>query len=117
MVVLADAQHFPQHKPPHESQDGGAQVDGEEGQALGGGPAHTAEKSPGGAIDRQGQGVDIRVGDDAFALGPPPVAVVGDGKKDQQIPEGRQDDEVLVQHNGLSSVKLTRTKTFSPEKV
>ena len=67
---------------------GGAEIDRKKADPLGGGPAHTAEKCQSHYINRQGQGIDDGIGNNTPALGPPPVAIIGDGEQEQEITKG-----------------------------
>ncbi len=102
VVLLADPQQSAQEEPPEKGAQGGAEIDRQEADPLGGGPAHPAEKSQSGDVNRQGQGIDHRIGNDASAPGPPPVAVIGNGEQDEEITDGRGGYGKLAEHGVIA---------------
>ena len=89
VLLLADADHLAQQKPPGEGDQGRAEVGGEKIEADGGGPPDVAVEGPGGEVDCQGEGIDPGVGDDAPPGGPFPVGIEGDREQQPEIEDGQ----------------------------
>jgi len=74
---LADAQDFAQQKQPQRHDQGRSDIGGQKPQPRAGRPPDTAVKSPGRAIHRQRQRINVRIADDALADLSMAVADVG----------------------------------------
>ncbi len=61
VVLLADTDHLAQDKTPGKSRQGGAEIDRDKFKAAVGDFTDAAVKSPGRAVDGQGQRINIRV--------------------------------------------------------
>ena len=97
MIVPRQAQDGHQQNGAEEEGQGGAQVDGQEVVAVGGGIADAAVETPGGGVHPQGQYIGQRVADDGFGQ-PAAFGGVGHQEEDQQIAHTRrkQDREADV---------------------
>jgi hypothetical protein len=95
---LGDAHDAPQHEPEQHRHQGGTQINRQKIHAAGGRQADAAVESPGRAVNRQGQGVDVGVGDDRTAGVGALVAVVGDPEQNAHIGQRAGDDDSVAQH-------------------
>ena len=95
---LADAHHFQQHIPPQCGHQCRTEIDRQEADAAGRGAPDAAVNSPGRAVHRQRQRIDIGVGDDAAAGVSAFVAVVSNGEQQADVKEGDDDDQRAGQH-------------------
>jgi len=97
-VRLADADDLPPDVPPQPHHERRPQVHRQEADAARGGAPHAAVEGPGRAVDREREGVDVRVRDDgATGLGPP-VAPVRDREQHAQVGERDEDDDPSLEH-------------------
>ena len=85
IVFLADLDDAPQDEKPGKSSQRRAEIDQQKVDAGGGGPADAAVKGPRGAVDRNGEGVDIGVPDDAPADDLSVVGIPGDQEDQQSV--------------------------------
>ena len=92
-VGLGDADHLAQHQPAQCHGQRGPQINRQKPDAAGSGTADAAKVGPGGAIDRQRQGIGPGVGNDRAALGGTPVTKAGHRKQQQQVSKGCPDNQ------------------------
>ena len=95
---LGDAQHLLDQKAEQQCRQGGAEIDRQEIQPLARGETDAAVEGPGGAVDAQGQRVDIGAADDAAALVRPLVAERGDREQHAEIEQRDQQDDAGIEH-------------------
>ena len=87
VLALGEAHDAQQEAPAEREQQDRAEIDGDEIVAGGGGNADAAEERPGGAVDRQRQGIDER----------PAVARLGEAACPVGIPREREQDTHVSQ--------------------
>jgi hypothetical protein len=97
-VGFADADDLADHQHPQGKHQGRPDIGRQEPGAAGCRPPHAAVEGPGGAIDRQGKGVNIGVADQASAPGGALVREMGDGEQQCHVPEGQQQDGFGCKH-------------------
>ena len=90
------ANYLSQDKPPQRGHQGRAEIDRDKFEAAVGDFADAAVKSPGRAIDGQGQRINIRVRDNAFALNLTQIGIIGNAKKQEQIAQGYGGDQQIT---------------------
>lgn len=96
VVLPADTDHLAQDKTPGKSHQGRAEIDCDKFEAAVGDFADAAVKSPGRAVDGQGQRINIRIRDNAFALKPTQIGIIGNSKKQEQIAQGYGGDQQIT---------------------
>ena len=87
VVLFRDTDHFAQDKAPWKSSQGRPDIDCDKLETGVGDFADTAVKSPGWAVDRKGQSVNIRIGNNAFAFKFAQICIISNAKKKEQIAE------------------------------
>ena len=95
VVLPADTDHLAQDKTPGKSHQGRAEIDCDKFEAAVGDFADAAVKSPGRAVDGQGQRINIRIRDNTFALKPTQIGIIGNSKKQEQIAQGYGGDQQI----------------------
>ena len=98
ILFLADAHHAAQQKPPGKGHQRRPEVDGQEVDAGGRRPADAAVEGPRGAVDRQREGIDVGVVDQAAAGLAAPVGIIGHGEEHPEIEQGEGGDYAERDH-------------------
>ena len=97
-VDLADTDDLADHEPGQDEGERRAEIDRQEIDARRRGPADGAVERPGGAVDRDRQGVDGGIGDQAAPLVGTLVAVICNREQQAEIEQGDGDDDRAAKH-------------------
>ena len=97
-VLLADTDDLQHHVPPQRRHQRGPEVDRQEADTARCRTPYAAVKSPGRAVDRERQRVDVGVGDDAAPRVGALVPVIGDREQQPYVGEGGDDDDRGGEH-------------------
>jgi hypothetical protein len=95
---LRDAYDLAQHKPPEGRHQGGPEVDGQKAHTPCRSASHASVEGPRGAVDGDGERIDVRVTDNRAAHIGTPVAEVGYGEQHTKVAEGDEQNDPLLQH-------------------
>ena len=100
-VHLADADDLAQHEPAERCNQRRSDVGRQKSRTAGGRASHAAVKGPGRAVDGQGEGVNVRIADEALADLRMPVANIGNCEQQADIAEGKKQNGFGCQHAPL----------------
>ena len=114
-VGLAHAQDFYQQQPPQCCHQRGAQINRQEADAAGGRATYAAVERPRGAVDRERQCVNVRVGDEAAAGVRAFVAIGGNGEQQPHIRKRGDNNDAAGEHGRLRLLAVFNHQRHQPD--